>query len=99
MSASKMSRVRCEATKPEAPAVSASDAEPVAPAMDAPEAMPAAPTMSAELDPLDGSIQYGSPLGNTDIVSNAMSIFAGGNASEVINGRAAMIGFFSALPV
>merc|ERR1711966_147902 len=52
-----------------------------------------------ELDPLDGSIQYGKALGNSgdDLLSNAMSVFAGGSASEVINGRAAMIGFTAAL--
>jgi hypothetical protein len=33
------------------------------------------------------SIAYGAALGDSDIVGNAMSIFKGGMASEILNGR------------
>mmetsp|Transcript_48139 Transcript_48139/g.92011 ORF Transcript_48139/g.92011 Transcript_48139/m.92011 type:complete len:244 (+) Transcript_48139:86-817(+) len=49
------------------------------------------------IDPADGSVAYGAPLGDTDMVSNALSVFKGGMASEVINGRTAMVGFTAAL--
>lgn len=45
------------------------------------------------------SIAYGAALGDSDIVGNAMSIFKGGMASEILNGRAAMVGFTAALVV
>jgi len=52
----------------------------------------------AAIDPADGSIAYGAALGNSGdaLLSNAMAVFKGGNASEMINGRAAMVGFFAA---
>lgn len=113
--ASKMSRrVACEATDPKAsePVVS-TPAEPVVsiptePVVSTPAEPVASSTEESELksnatrnayDPTDGSIQYGAPLGDTDTVSNAMSVFKGGAASEVINGRTAMVGFTSAVVI
>lgn len=95
-------RVRCEATEPKV-----SPAEPVVTPAE-PTVTPAEPMVSAaadadpkaaQFDPLDGTVQYGAPLGDTDILSNVMSIFKGGNASEILNGRAAMVGFTAALLV
>jgi len=89
-------RVRCEAAEPKVSEPMVSAPEPVVS-----EAEPAADAKAPtdELDPLDGSIQYGKALGNSgdDLLSNAMSVFKGGSASEQINGRAAMIGFTAAL--
>lgn len=93
--------VRCEGADPKVePKVSA-----VEPTVSAPEPVVSAAVASEaeantdQIDPLDGSIQYGKALGNTgdDLLSNAMAVFSGGKASEVINGRAAMIGFTAAL--
>jgi len=97
--ASKMSRrIACEATDPKAsePVVS-TPAEPVVSSTE--ESEPKSNATRNAYDPMDGSVQYGAPLGDTDTVSNAMSIFKGGAASEVINGRTAMVGFTSALVV
>jgi hypothetical protein len=56
-------------------------------------------TAGNAIDPADGSIAYGAALGDTDIVGNTMSVFKGGMASEMLNGRAAMVGFTAALIV
>jgi len=102
-------RVRCEATEPKVspaePVVTPAEpvvtpAEPaVTPAEPMVSAAADADSKAAQFDPLDGTVQYGAPLGDTDILSNVMSIFKGGNASEILNGRAAMVGFTAALLV
>jgi len=88
-------RVRCEATEPKVSEPEVSAPEPVVVSPVEPESA----ANTDQIDPLDGTVQYGKALGNTgdDLLSNAMSVFAGGNASEVINGRAAMVGFTAAL--
>lgn len=72
-------------------------AEPTA--VPSPEVDTAPISSQASIDPADGSIAYGAALGDSDIVGNAMSIFKGGMASEILNGRAAMVGFTAALVV
>mmetsp|Transcript_17212 Transcript_17212/g.23777 ORF Transcript_17212/g.23777 Transcript_17212/m.23777 type:complete len:235 (+) Transcript_17212:131-835(+) len=49
------------------------------------------------IDPADGSVAYGAALGDSDVVSKNLGLFKSGRASEVMNGRAAMVGFTAAL--
>merc|ERR1711874_103892 len=51
------------------------------------------------LDPADGSVQYGAPLGDkgNDMLNDFGSIFSNPRSTEILNGRAAMIGFAAAL--
>lgn len=51
------------------------------------------------VDPADGSVAYGAPLGDkgTQSLEGFMSVFSNPRSIEIINGRAAMIGFASAL--
>lgn len=58
------------------------------------------PTAAKEyIDPADGSVSVGAPMedAGTVLLSNFASLFKGGKASEMINGRCAQIGFTVAL--
>jgi len=67
------------------------------------EPEPSAETASSKtssnnlIDPADGSIAYGAALGDSDIVSRSLNVFKTGRASEIINGRVAMVGFTAAM--
>jgi len=78
------------------PTVVKADTEPIS---SAPKELSEEVKTGNAIDPADGSIAYGAALGDTDIVGSTMSIFKGGKASEVLNGRAAMVGFTAALLV
>jgi hypothetical protein len=87
------------------PSVVKADTEPTVVKADTQPTVTSAKELSEEvtsgdaIDPADGSIAYGAALGDTDIVGNTMSVFKGGMASEMLNGRAAMVGFTAALIV
>merc|ERR1711874_935630 len=51
------------------------------------------------LDPADGSVQYGAPLGEkgNDMLNDFGSVFSNPRSTEILNGRAAMIGFAAAI--
>jgi hypothetical protein len=77
-----------------ADAVSAADAEWAEKASE-----PAAPAaFSAAIDPADGSVAEAAPLGDDmSMLNDAMVAFKDARAVEIINGRAAMIGWMLAL--
>jgi len=53
---------------------------------------------SAAIDPADGSIAEGAPLGDDlSMLNSAMAAFKDGRSIEMINGRVAMIGWMAAL--
>mmetsp|Transcript_1929 Transcript_1929/g.6741 ORF Transcript_1929/g.6741 Transcript_1929/m.6741 type:complete len:228 (+) Transcript_1929:76-759(+) len=80
----------------------------VAEAAPAPEAAPAEPVMAATvvasvgseglIDPADGTIAEGAPLGNDNSLLDAVfAVYKDSRAIETLNGRAAMTGFTMAL--
>jgi len=58
-----------------------------------------AATKGELVDPADGSVAYGAPLGEkgTENLNNFWSIFKDPRSTEILNGRAAMIGFSAAI--
>lgn len=100
-SVSRAVRACAETPKTEAPKLSESikeaDAEWSERAAAPVEAQPAA-TFSAAIDPADGTIAEGAPLGDDmTLLNSAMGAFKDARSVEVINGRTAMIGWMAAL--